>query len=43
MLTGRLPFEGVNEVETLAAIPEREPLSLGDAIPDRLKNIVKKL
>ena len=40
MLTGRQPFEGVNEIEVLAAILEREPPELNDSIPDSLKKIV---
>lgn len=42
MLSGRLPFDGVNEIEMLAAILEREPPTLGDVIPDALKNIVRR-
>ena len=42
MLSGKLPFEGVNEIETLAAILEREPQKLSDAIPDTLKEIIRK-
>lgn len=40
MLSGDLPFDGVNEIEMLAAILEREPPPLNDSIPDTLKRIV---
>ena len=40
MLTGRQPFEGVNEIEVLAAILEREPAKLNGSVPEPLKNLV---
>lgn len=42
MLSGHLPFDGVNEIEMLAAILERQPSPLSDVIPDALKNIVSR-
>jgi eukaryotic-like serine/threonine-protein kinase len=43
MLAGKLPFEGVNEIEVLSAILHREPLELAENIPDAVKNIDLKM
>lgn len=43
MLAGELPFNGVNEVETLAAILEREPLPLSEQLPKKLRDLITKL
>ena len=42
MLTGELPFEGVNDIDVLAAILERDPPEMSGTISGALKNIVKK-
>lgn len=40
MLTGRQPFSGANDIDTLAAILEREPAELDVNLPDSLREIV---
>jgi len=42
MLSHNLPFSGVNEVETLAAILEREPAPLSDLLPENLRAVIRK-
>lgn len=42
MLAGELPFKGVNEIETLSAILEREPLPLSDSLSEKLRNLISK-
>lgn len=42
MLARELPFKGVNEVETLAAILEREPPPLSEQLPEKLRNLINK-
>jgi tetratricopeptide (TPR) repeat protein len=42
ILAHKLPFSGVNEVETLAAILEREPAPLGDLLPENLRAVITK-
>lgn len=42
MLMKELPFKGVNEVETLAAILEREPKPLSELLSENLRNLVAK-
>lgn len=40
MFTGKPPFDGINEIETVAAILEREPKPLDDYFPESLKTII---
>ncbi|NJM53497.1 MAG: serine/threonine protein kinase [Blastocatellia bacterium] len=42
MLARELPFKGVNEVETLAAILEREPKPLSELLPENLRDLIFK-
>ncbi len=41
MIEGRMPFEGANTFEMVAAILEREPAPLGDA-PEEVQRIISK-
>ena len=40
MLIDKLPFEGASDIDVLAAILEREPLEMGENVPDSLRRIV---
>ncbi|HKO62175.1 MAG TPA: serine/threonine-protein kinase [Pyrinomonadaceae bacterium] len=42
MLAGRLPFAGATRMDSMVAILEREPLSLGPRENDRLQTIVER-